>query len=141
MARRRTSVLNPAARLSTGVPGDPQGGVGGEQPAQDLLVVQPAVAEHREGAPQVPEDVLVEELLGHGHDPALTDAGAEQLAVLDQPADRRQGDAQPLGDVGDGQPGADRVFQVRMLGGVRRGLFGHGTRVPAGAGKANRSRK
>src|SRR6476620_8500091 len=71
-----------------------------EQPAQDLLVVHPAVGQHGEGALQlVPRRRLVEELDRHADHPALARAPREQLTVGQVLADPSERHAPALGDV------------------------------------------
>ena len=98
---------------SSGEPGDRQRVVDGVQPAQDLGVRHPAVGQHGEGAlERVQRALVVDEAGRHRDHPALPHPVGEQLAVLDELAHRRQGQAEPLRDVGDGQPRAHEGLEV-----------------------------
>ena len=77
---------------------------------------------------------------GHRDHPALPHPVGEQLAVLDELAHRRQGQAEPLGDVGDGQPRRRRGPRGRQRGRVRHPAVRRSRehRVPQGPGHAER---
>ena len=61
----------------------------------------------------------------------LADARGQQLAVGDEPTGRRERDAEPLGEVGHGQPLPDEGLEVGRvgLGGLGLRVVGHEAEV------------
>ena len=85
MARRRTSVLNPPRSASIGAPSTGRVASGVKSQRRISSSFMPPSREHGERALERGDDALVvEELLGDGDDVALTDAGGEHLAVVDE---------------------------------------------------------
>ncbi len=91
-----------------------EGVIGGEEPLDDLVVAEAAVGKDGHRPAKGGQDpFVVEELLrDRDHLPRPHPRG-DEFAVLDQPADPRQRQAKALGQVGDGQPGADEFFKRR----------------------------
>ena len=142
MARRRTSVLKPARMASSGEPGT--GRVSSTVCSQRRISVSdmpPSASTVKVPLRACSGPSLVDEAGRHRDHAALPHPVGEQLAVLDQLAHRRQRQAEPLRDVGDGQPGAHEGLEVvHGLGSGVLGCVAHGAQgATAGAAVAGAS--
>ena len=94
-------------------------------------MVQPKVGEHEQSGQRRQRPVVVEEGGRHAEHATLADPGAQQVAVVEHPADVGQPDPETLREVGDGEPLADEGLEG--VGGLRGLLGAHGSSLAHGA--------